>query len=171
MAKRMKTSLAKKTSKKTLKKSRRAPAKSAGKNAAEKVFAARSDKGAPASVAIERMAEPKRAIARALDKAIRSLSKSVDAQVRWGNAGYWIEGHDMFALSECADRVNLYVAHGASLPDPAGLLEGSGKSMRHVKVRSEEVAKSSEVLAILRASLDAAKRGAGGAWDRIKSKK
>ena len=25
--------------------------------------------------------------------------------------------------------------HGASLPDPAGLLEGSGKRMRHVKLR------------------------------------
>jgi hypothetical protein len=25
--------------------------------------------------------------------------------------------------------------HGASLPDPAGLLEGSGKHMRHVKLR------------------------------------
>ena len=27
---------------------------------------------------------------------------------------------------------------GAELPDPEGLLEGTGKSMRHVKVRSEE---------------------------------
>jgi len=26
--------------------------------------------------------------------------------------------------------------HGAALPDPAGLLEGSGKRMRHVKVRA-----------------------------------
>lgn len=32
-------------------------------------------------------------------------------------------------------HVNVGFFHGASLPDPAGLLEGMGKSMRHVKLR------------------------------------
>jgi len=32
-------------------------------------------------------------------------------------------------------HVNVGFFHGASLPDPAGLLEGTGKSMRHVKLR------------------------------------
>ena len=34
-------------------------------------------------------------------------------------------------------HVNVGFFHGASLPDPAGLLEGSGKYMRHVKLRPE----------------------------------
>lgn len=34
-----------------------------------------------------------------------------------------------------AAHVNVGFFHGADLPDPAGLLEGSGKRMRHVKVR------------------------------------
>ena len=34
-----------------------------------------------------------------------------------------------------ADRVNLGFYHGAALEDPAGLLEGTGKRLRHVKVR------------------------------------
>jgi hypothetical protein len=33
------------------------------------------------------------------------------------------------------DHVNVGFFHGASLADPAGLLEGTGKSMRHVKLR------------------------------------
>jgi hypothetical protein len=33
-------------------------------------------------------------------------------------------------------HVNVGFFHGASLPDPAGLLQGSGKFMRHVKLRS-----------------------------------
>ena len=33
-------------------------------------------------------------------------------------------------------RVNVGFFHGAKLPDPAGLLEGTGKSLRHVKVSS-----------------------------------
>jgi hypothetical protein len=32
-------------------------------------------------------------------------------------------------------HVNVGFFHGASLPDPAHLLQGSGKSMRHVKLR------------------------------------
>ena len=32
-------------------------------------------------------------------------------------------------------HVNVGFFHGAELPDPAGLMEGSGKSMRHVKLR------------------------------------
>ena len=32
-------------------------------------------------------------------------------------------------------HVNVGFFHGASLPDPAGLLEGSGKYMRHVKLK------------------------------------
>jgi hypothetical protein len=31
--------------------------------------------------------------------------------------------------------VNIGFYQGAALPDPAGLLEGSGKRMRHVKLR------------------------------------
>jgi len=33
------------------------------------------------------------------------------------------------------DHVNVGFYHGASLHDPAGLLEGTGKRMRHVKLR------------------------------------
>ena len=35
-----------------------------------------------------------------------------------------------------AAYVNLGFYYGATLPDPAGLLEGTGKKLRHVKVRS-----------------------------------
>jgi hypothetical protein len=33
---------------------------------------------------------------------------------------------------------NIYLPHGVDLPDPDHLLEGTGKAMRHVKVRSAE---------------------------------
>jgi hypothetical protein len=32
-------------------------------------------------------------------------------------------------------HVNVGFFHGAALPDPAGLLQGTGKYMRHVKVK------------------------------------
>ncbi|MBI5671023.1 MAG: DUF1801 domain-containing protein [Chloroflexi bacterium] len=36
------------------------------------------------------------------------------------------------------NHVNLGFARGVSLPDPAGLLEGTGKKARHVKLRTAE---------------------------------
>jgi hypothetical protein len=36
-------------------------------------------------------------------------------------------------------HVNIGFFHGASLPDPAGLLQGTGKYMRHVKARPGEI--------------------------------
>jgi hypothetical protein len=37
-------------------------------------------------------------------------------------------------------HVNVGFFQGAALPDPAGLLEGTGKRMRHVKLKPETVA-------------------------------
>ncbi|HLV66592.1 MAG TPA: DUF1801 domain-containing protein, partial [Polyangiaceae bacterium] len=55
--------------------------------------------------------------------------------------------------------VNVYRAHmnvglfnGAVLPDPAGLLEGSGKFMRHVKVRPGAEPDSAALSALIAAA-------------------
>jgi hypothetical protein len=46
----------------------------------------------------------------------------------------------IFAISPLSASVNLGVSRGATLPDPAGLLRGTGKQIRHVKLtRREEV--------------------------------
>ena len=37
-------------------------------------------------------------------------------------------------------HVNVGFFHGASLPDPARMLQGTGKFMRHVKLRPETAA-------------------------------
>jgi hypothetical protein len=44
----------------------------------------------------------------------------------------------VFTVSPQRGYVNLGVARGASLDDPAGLLEGRGRVHRHVKIRSVE---------------------------------
>jgi hypothetical protein len=42
----------------------------------------------------------------------------------------------VFTISLVRAGVNLGVFGGASLPDPAGLMEGTGKVHRHVKIRN-----------------------------------
>ncbi len=54
--------------------------------------------------------------------------------------------------------VNLGLPRGASMPDPAGLLEGTGKRARHVKVRTLAGAEAPA----LRALVEAAGKVVGG---------
>ncbi len=50
--------------------------------------------------------------------------------------------------------VNLGFYQGANLADPEGLLEGTGRKMRHVKVRSTGAANQPAVRALLKAALE-----------------
>ncbi len=61
-----------------------------------------------------------------------------------------------------AHHVNVQLADGANLPDPDGLIEGTGKRIRHVKCRSVEDANRPALRAILdqQASLRRAEAGA-----------
>jgi hypothetical protein len=49
--------------------------------------------------------------------------------------------------------VNLGFYHGVALPDPQGLLEGSGKRLRHVKVHSLAAIEQPAVSALVAAAL------------------
>lgn len=49
--------------------------------------------------------------------------------------------------------VNLGFYQGSSLPDPEGLLEGTGKKLRHVKIRSLEDASRADVRALVEAAV------------------
>ena len=51
-------------------------------------------------------------------------------------------------------HVNLGFYRGASLPDPRGLLEGAGKKLRHVKLRSISAANDVAISAFLRHAIE-----------------
>jgi hypothetical protein len=50
--------------------------------------------------------------------------------------------------------VNLGFYHGAALRDPTHLLEGTGKRLRHVKIRTDAEAKNAAIAALLRNAID-----------------
>ncbi len=56
------------------------------------------------------------------------------------------------------DYVNLGFYHGASLKDPEGLLEGTGKGLRHVKVYDLEQAGQLAVRQLILESIDERKK-------------
>jgi hypothetical protein len=63
--------------------------------------------------------------------------------------------------------VNLGFYHGTSLPDPDGLLEGTGKQLRHVKVHSQKEVDRPALRQLVEAALKE-RRAALGAADKAK---
>jgi hypothetical protein len=58
-----------------------------------------------------------------------------------------------FAIIPHKAHVNLQLANGADLPNPEGRIEGTGKRVRHVKVRSVEDARAPWIRAAIAAQL------------------
>ena len=98
------------------------------------------------------------AAARALEAVIREELRDVVVQYDPGDGllafGRSVRMRDLlFALIPHAGWVNLQLAGGALLPNPDGLIEGTGKRIRHIKVRSREQAASAQVRTAVRAQI------------------
>lgn len=78
-------------------------------------------------------------VARHLSELILTLLPEATVSSDDDNLGFGVgTGYKglIFTVAPHAAHVTLGVARGASLPDPDGLLEGTGKVHRHVKLRS-----------------------------------
>jgi hypothetical protein len=71
----------------------------------------------------------------------------------WKNIGYGTSDKrtdQLCYIAPLKDSVNLGFNRGAELPDPEGLLTGSGKSLRHVKIqKAEDVDANAHALRVL----------------------
>ena len=56
------------------------------------------------------------------------------------------------AISPQKTRINLYFPQGTHLPDPSGLLVGTGKNMRHIKIDNAKLLNSRAVKALIKAA-------------------
>lgn len=117
---------------------------------------------------LEMTAEPLRPVAVALRDGILRLHPEVSEVVRLGDraATYGVGPRKMVEgytyIMPHAGWINLGFYRGASLPDPEGLLEGTGAAMRHVKVRSVGESARDGLLALLAAALEERRAALGG---------
>lgn len=70
----------------------------------------------------------------------------------WRNITYKKTGV-ICAISPHKVYVNLHFYQGTRLPDPAGLLEGGGKALRHVKIRRPEDIRVAALTGLVQAAL------------------
>ena len=96
-----------------------------------------------------------RELAEALRKLVHEVAPGTTERghVGWGNIAY--EANSVFCyIAPLKDSVNLGFHHGVELRDPHGLLEGTGKSMRHVKIRRMDDVDLDALTALLRQALE-----------------
>ena len=109
---------------------------------------------------LEEASPEMQAIALALKKAILAVHPDAHEVVRLGDraATYGVgpkkntEAHTYIMPQK--KHVNLGFFYGAVLNDPEGKMEGTGKKMRHIKIRSVEEAGSSYALSMIKLALE-----------------
>ena len=100
------------------------------------------------------VAETARALRRVLAAAFPEAVEQVDFGNKLLAVGTSMKMRDLtFAIIPHSAHVNLQLADGVDLPDPDGMIEGTGKRIRHVKVRSVEAAASPALRAIIDAQV------------------
>lgn len=91
---------------------------------------------------------------------VRYETDTADGVTSYGVRQYGYDGWGMAALSAHGKWVSLHFFRGTDLDDPSGILEGSGKRLRHVKLRSTEQLKE-RTAGLARLLVQAAARNAG----------
>ena len=92
------------------------------------------------------------AVLHAVATTVRTSAPLLRVERKW--AQDWRAGRDLvLAYGKFQHHVGIEFWRGTSLPDPAGLLEGTGKNLRHVKVRSVAEARAAPLRALIRAAV------------------
>jgi hypothetical protein len=100
------------------------------------------------------VAETARALRGVLVAAFPEAVESVDFSNKLLAVGLSMKTRDLiFAVIPHSAHVNLQLADGVDLPNADGLIEGTGKRIRHVKVRSVEAAASPALRTIVDAQV------------------
>ena len=81
--------------------------------------------------------EAHRLVVEALPDVVCALDRQ-DGEMGYGARQYGYDGWGMAAVTPYSKWVTVAFLRGTKLDDPHGVLEGAGKTIRHVKLRSRE---------------------------------
>jgi hypothetical protein len=92
--------------------------------------------------------EEMNSITKNLRNLILEIVPDMDELVKWKNLFYEKNGF-VCAIVIHKDHVNLEFARGTEIEDPNGVLEGTGKKIRHLKIRKSDEIKFDELKKML----------------------
>lgn len=96
--------------------------------------------------------DPLRQLAAAWFERLRASGPNVRELLHDGHPTACVEDAAFAYVDAFAAHASIGFYEGASLPDPAGLLEGSGKRMRHVKLRWGRPVDAAALVALITAA-------------------
>jgi hypothetical protein len=99
-----------------------------------------------------------------LHRLIMEVAPDAKASIKWARPVYEYNGALCYVVA-FKNHVNLGFSRGVDLPDDAGILEGSGKQMRHVKVTSVEDIREDVLAELIRAAVALNVPEGGGAGE------
>lgn len=96
---------------------------------------AKAQSGAEVQAFFNGLGAAQRPIALALHEIVVGVAPECEQSIKWGHPTYTLNGN-VCSIMPAREYVRLQLFRGVELDDPARRLEGSGRGMRHVKVRS-----------------------------------
>lgn len=99
----------------------------------------------------EKQEQPIRGVAEALADRIQEHGPHLTCKLAWGFP-CWSGNERVFSVIAHTSHCNLQLWSGARLANPTKRIEGTGKALRHVKVRTKEDV-DSEIDGIIKAAL------------------
>ena len=129
--------------------------------AAAKKFGARKDLGAPIDAFFAKQPAALRPILEELRKMVELAVPEATSSIKWGMPFFELDGVMMCALGGHKSHVNLILSGPpGTYADPKGLLEGEGKTGRHLKLTSLSELPREEVRGWLRIAAETARSAA-----------
>ncbi len=93
------------------------------------------------------------AVLHRLRELIQNLPAELEERVKWSQPCYGMGKANAFNLDWHPGHVTLQLWAGAHLPDPEGIVEGTGKDLRHVKIQSVDAVNWDAVKDLMSANL------------------
>jgi hypothetical protein len=122
----------------------------------------RADYGAPVAGFFARQPPTARAILDALRALVEEAAPDATASLKWGMPFYAVGGETLCALAGFKSHVNLILpGTPGTYADPGGLLEGEGKTGKHLRIRAGDELPREAVRGWLRTAAERARRAGG----------
>lgn len=109
-------------------------------------------KGTDVGAFVKEIEPGKRALVEALRAFVKKEAPQLKEAIKWGNVT-WIGKDNVCWIIVYKDHVDFGFFKGAKLKDAKGLLEGTGKGLRHVKVFKPADIRPAEFAALLKAAV------------------
>ncbi|QUW22618.1 DUF1801 domain-containing protein [Sporosarcina sp. Marseille-Q4063] len=102
---------------------------------------------------IEKLPENIQEITTCLRNLLFETSGNFTEEIKWGMPSYGIQKNICY-LQPSKNHVNLGFYFGASLIDEDNLLEGTGKQMRHVRIKKVEEIQPEKIKALIQSAIE-----------------